>query len=270
MVVIIQVWTDKYSSYSKSCSKYPVRGLGDKLRGTIGLHQKSKIMGFEFHVDFQLSTLSKLFTEINHPYKDLVLKMRNDIKFIDTKDMNEFLSQINWEQNDVILICSDYYPKEEISDECRNYILNLFKPNEELDTYLNLYIPKYNYDLYHFRMGDSKITNKNNSYDEKYDEILLLLREELKNKDKIIVISDDQKLKNFLSDNEKSLIIFDNEIVHFARCNECESIKETLMDFYLISKADKVKSFSVYERFSGFVLWTAKLFDIKVDVTKNF
>ena len=54
------------------------------------------------------------------------------------------------------------------------------------------------------------------------------------------------------------------EITHFGEgiILEEEKVKNTLVDFYLLSFANQIISFSEYKHGSGFSYWCAKTFDV--------
>jgi hypothetical protein len=55
-----------------------------------------------------------------------------------------------------------------------------------------------------------------------------------------------------------------NEITHFGEgvVLEEEKVKNTMIDFYLLSFASEIFSYSAYKHGSGFSYWCAKTYDI--------
>ena len=50
--------------------------------------------------------------------------------------------------------------------------------------------------------------------------------------------------------------------VHLGRSTDHNSIKDTLIDFFILTTASKIKTYTSYEWISGFVYWAHKIYDI--------
>ena len=80
-----------------------------------------------------------------------------------------------------------------------------------------------------------------------------------------ILISDNNDLNNYITKYNSNIKIFINKKCHTGvKSNDLESIKYTLFDFYIMSKSNKINSFSVYGHGSSFSKWCAEIYNIPI------
>jgi hypothetical protein len=82
-----------------------------------------------------------------------------------------------------------------------------------------------------------------------------------------VLISDNIIFKNYikLKYNIKS---YDTKICHLGNANYLEEVKDTLFDFFLISKSKNVKTFTNYAWISGFIQWNSNIYNIPITQMK--
>ena len=119
------------------------------------------------------------------------------------------------------------------------------------------------------RLGDNYIYSQSN-FDN--SEMFLLLKNKIynlltleKNLDsKFILITDCDQIGNLLKKNYPKLAYWSNTKTHlgdFKKIN-CD-ISDTLIDFFILSRAKEIVNFSIYQIASGFSTLTSLIFDIK-------
>ena len=81
---------------------------------------------------------------------------------------------------------------------------------------------------------------------------------------KYLIIADNNEIKILLLKYFPEFKTILKEITHFGEgiVLEEEKVKNTLIDFYLLSFAASIQSYSCYDHGSGFSYWCAKTFDI--------
>jgi len=115
--------------------------------------------------------------------------------------------------------------------------------------------PKYN--ILHIRTGDHEMINKQNT-----DLFNIILPEIIMHKSpNDIFISDSYNLKQYVK-KSYNLFIFDTKPVHIGYHTNIEDVKETLFEFFLLAKSQKIKTYSVYDWVSGFTYWPSQIYDI--------
>lgn len=78
-----------------------------------------------------------------------------------------------------------------------------------------------------------------------------------------LILSDSLEFrKSLYSKNIKTII---HDICHVGVEQDEISIKNTLLEFYIICKSNKVKTFSVYSWISGFIYLAHVIFGVKIE-----
>jgi hypothetical protein len=167
--------------------------------------------------------------------------------------------------NDVIyFLTNDFCDENNITDECKDFIKRILTPSNELSQLLIAYYltnkPPYN--IFHMRLGDKFIQNKDIIDDNFIQNVKTQI---ISNKD-CIFICDSYLVKSRLKDDgffEKYNISFiDIEGGHIGYEQNETKIQNTLLEFFIVSNSNAIKTYSTYPWISGFVFWTAKLYDI--------
>jgi hypothetical protein len=139
------------------------------------------------------------------------------------------------------------------------------------------------YSVIHVRSGDYYLKNEKNIFTKNYIDkltniikndinILELCRSELSNssvndineKKEYLIICDNNLIKMILLEKFPTFKILLKDITHFGEgvILEEEKVKNSLIDFYLISFANNILAYSCYEHGSGFSYWCAKTYGI--------
>jgi hypothetical protein len=203
--------------------------------------------------------------------------------------------------NSSLFCFTNSLPKNNVSTAHKIKMRKLLSPSFNMKKYLqNAFIflgisPKH-YDVIHIRSGDNYLINYNNSkYSDgdlkeeffKYcNSIFLKIEKHLLNLigivgrsggvNKILLICDNNDIKKQIYDllvnrfhTSKSFCCFDfcclfGEIVHFGEgvVQTPDGVKNSMLDFFLISQSNNVVCFTCYEHGSGFSLWTSIMYDI--------
>jgi hypothetical protein len=176
--------------------------------------------------------------------------------------------------NNSIFSYNIFFPYNDITNEECIQIKSLLEPNEELQIYIidtlnKLEFVKNHYNVIHIRTGDSYLINGKNKFDDLYienikDEINNIIYEN-KNTN-FLIISDNNDIKYLLRDiyfkyNFKFLF---NDITHVGEgvLLKRDNIKNTLLDFYLMSYSSYIYSITTYEHGSGFSYWCSQVYSI--------
>ena len=239
-------------------------GLGDIIRGIITMFQLSKKYNFHLIVDFQHVSFCNYLKSVPHKYSSLILENKHNIPFILD---NEIESYIHNNSNEVCFLFTNSHLRGDITQECKEFIKNILTPNEEFqkyidETFLRYNIPE-NYHILHFRLGDSfLIKNQEGNYSNAIDKM-----NEWSAKDDVL-ISDSLIFKEKIKETNKNVIILDTEPVHLGykthsnNINNINNIKDTLLEFFIITKCKNIKTFSIYQWISGFVNIGHIIYDI--------
>ena len=207
-------------------------GLGDFIRGTITLLKLSKEYGFNVLVDLRYNPISKFLKnqDIDNLYFEKVDENLDNLKFfyyIDNlknyiKESLQYNDIITLHTNAVITPEKNFYhisiKNETLSEDEKNFIKNIFTPNNELKKYIDekmINIP-INYEIIHFRLGD-EYSFQSNSIPEN---ILFKFEKLFKNNynENTLLISDSKFFKNYIK-SKYNVHIIDNNIEHIGCLN---------------------------------------------------
>ena len=237
-------------------------GLGDIIRGTIKLYQLSRKYNFELILDKQHHPLSKYLINQDHKFLQMVQTNKNNIPFVGESENYILKNQNN--PSDVLIFFTNDKFNDPITPDCKDFIKKNLTPNIEFLDYIIgkiETIPFTPYNILHYRLGDEElvknIKNKNNK-------LTMLVNHIIKNKtdeENYILVSDSLELKKKVKESV-DIFMFDSKLSHIGCSND---LKDTLFEFFIITNAKKIKTFSVYPWTSGFVKIANDIFDVPLD-----
>lgn len=267
---LINVWKQEYNNLTQT-STSNFWGIGDLIRGSYGLYQLSLKLNCDFIIDISLHPMSKFLSHDKHIFSDLVESKQNDIEFILPADVNTYVVD-KFKNEDVIFLgtnCGLDAYNNITTDEFKNIIKKVLTPNKELAEFINYklsILPK-NYSIIHYRIGDDFIINNridNNVMNKLYNHFINNYESNS------VLISDSEIFKRHIKSVNQDVILFDEKISHLGYHNDIEGIKNTLMEFFLVTNASKIKSYTKYGWVSGFVYPIHRFYDIPLDAKLNF
>ena len=256
---VIQALTSKASNYTAD----NFWGFGDIIRGTIKLYQLSKKYKFELIVDKQHHPLSKYLINNENQFSQIVKLNKNKILFTDESE--NFILKNN-KSSDVLMFFTNDKFNDPITQDCKDFIKQNFTPNPDFLDYIIEqigHIPFKDYNILHYRLGDEELVkniknkkintnryiahiNKNKTTTEEGNDIL---------------VSDSLDLKKIAKQNT-NIFMFDTKLSHIGCSND---LRDTLFEFFMITNAKKIKTYSVYPWTSGFVKIANDIFDVPLE-----
>lgn len=171
------------------------------------------------------------------------------------------------------------FPYDDISLEECDKIRSLFEPSREIvekvDEYLsNLSLTPGQFIVLHIRSGDTYLKNENKVFNNVYFETIkneiieIIFKAKLsmvdnKNVD-ILLVADNNEIKLLLNDEFPNIKFLVYNITHIGEgiVSDTEKVKNTMIDFYLMSYASSIYSLTSYPHGSGFSYWCSKMYGI--------
>lgn len=262
---IILVWTQKCKNFDtdkdwKNGSNY--WGLGDLIRGAIKLFQLSKKMNFNLIVNVILHPISFYLKKEKSEYDELISQNKDNIEFIYPGNVEKYIN--NSQNNILYFLTNDLCDENNITNECKEFIKKILLPSNEIFNLLKFYDLS-NYNILHMRFGDNLITNKDIIDNNLIEDIKNRITNNLDDRLNILVCDSylvKDKLKNDNFFENKNLSFIDLDVGHIGYEQNGEKIKNTLLEFFIITKSNMIKTYSVYLWTSGFVNWISKIYDI--------
>jgi len=261
-------------SYLNVCSTNPQPpGLADFLRGTISLFQKCKT----YHYTLLLNHHHPIFNYIQ-PHPKLTSKQHNHVyEFIPShnisyEDIDKNLNTIFTKYQSFSCISNAFYTRVgnniynwgEIPLDCKQFLKEMFIPNDEMTTYIKhifdiLQIDCMRpYKVIHLRFGDNYIhngifdQNKCNMFCEKIKNMI--------DNSQYMLITDSDEMGCAIKTKIPELFYYSNKKIHLGdlkSLDKMNGIKDTMADFFILSKAE-----TIYSNGSGFSTFNSLLYDI--------
>ena len=239
------------------------QGIGDNLRGLISLLQIQKKIQKKIiiHVDFSRSLIHKY---LSHQLPSQ-FENSDEIKEFGYGDEcshdNEIIHYLNSHTNTVRVNSNAFPDINNITEEMKIFIRNIFEFTPEFEDTLNTYyakIPK-DYDIYHYRFGDDIFSNDNANCDAN----LKSFKDSAGDRN-CLVLSDSFNFKKKIYDiyNNNTAYVFLNKPNH--TCCVTDDPMDIFIDFFLVTKAKTIYCYNYYGWVSNFVLWHSYIYNIPI------
>ena len=243
-----------------------IYGFGDFIRGCFYLLQICNKIGIQFDVDVSNHPMSNYIEgHIKNPYiqYDEIYKHENlpHLLFHALKNTNS--------QN--YCLCTNSFPLFNIKQEEIEFIKQRLQPNPAMKTDIEqemttLNLASKQFSVIHIRSGDAFLlksgANKEQSknwIDKMFSLLTPILQDKTTN---YLILSDSNQLK-LLFKKYDNCIVQIKPITHLGIGNITdENVKNTMMDFYLMSHSNKIFSISIYGHGTGFSKWCSILNNI--------
>jgi len=283
---IIHVYQEKYKS-----NKYPT-GFGDFIRSCFFIIQFCSKLNFQYEIiiNHPISKYLKNFSSRNYNNLNNYAEMFSDSnwdkciydeqsyikKFMLQKDtFNNFINHLHSLHviNNSVFSYNILFPYDDITSENRRLMRNLFEPTHEINDKVNqilldLHFMENRYCILHIRSGDSYLINENEEFSTGYfeiikNEIIQFLDNNNKNMN-ILLIADNNIVKSRLNKIFPNIKFLLYNITHVGEGIKLEEdkVKNTMTDFFLMSKSSFIFSLTSYPHGSGFSYWCANIFGI--------
>ena len=281
---VIMVWF-KHTAGTDSNGSVKSFGFGDLLRGTIFLYQMSAKFGFNFAVDIRLHHISKWLVVDPHGRNDACQNEYVDanihnIKIITTTNIANSdyeAAKFNAIYNaslrtpEPLLICTNMFCNEHLSVECKQFMKTLLTPNEYFANYITQQNASYNvlgpYSILHIRLGDAEFFKNKPVNGSNVNEAAKIISRYAEPND--ILMSDSFWFKQQLKSMNVNIAMFVTHPLHLGDLSTRfverieDSFKETLYEFFTLTNASILKTYSVYGHVSGFVKYAGLIYDIR-------
>jgi hypothetical protein len=261
-------------------------GLGDFIRGSYFLMQFCQ----ENQLLYKINMLNHPISRFLEIYQN---KQPSNYKNINKFDLTNFNAGIlddniltnihdHTINNDFIYFLKDQtvhnktiytylisYPTIIIDEEHKKYMQHLLKPTKYLSllvdeqlTKLDLYEKEYT--VIHVRYGDDYLIKNETDINLNHLNTIKQKIDYLGSTNKILLISDNIVIKTCITNLYPNIKTHFNEITHTGEGIQLDTnkLKNTMIDFYLFSRAKNVFAFSVYKHGTGFSKWAAETYSV--------
>jgi len=284
---IVNVYQKEYNNNVKAT------GFGDFIRGTYFIMQFCE--RYKIKCDVQLNhpfrKYLKLYSKI--PDLNLDVDLDSDLK-VNFFEKNNFHPGDNEMTNENEEIIDDFinYLKEQtfeskvarvyvisfnfakITEQQKNCMRSLLEPTDDFKCYIlstlkNMQLVFKKYIVIHIRSGDNMLIHNEDVNNEYLRNILSEIYNIYKPQYKYLVLSDSISLKEKIVNLFPEIRAEFKEITHSGEgvTLASESVKNTMLDFYLLAYSGRIFAYSCYDHGSGFSRWCAETFNIPYKCT---
>jgi hypothetical protein len=286
-ILVIRIVIEKYEEHTKYANIKTVclvwnnkiekdlgktRGFGDKICGLMYTYRyfKSRNEKIEIVVDATNDICGDILKNVKSKFSNIV----NDVKINYNNGNFDNLEIYN---NDTIFTVSYGYMSGELSEDEKHIAKFISEPNDtirkEIENKL-LTLPK-NFTIKHFRFNDDVFTKDVDINDPTFNTYFDFLKRDYLETDVLVTNS-----KNFIKyavDNLNIKYIDCNnnicDVGHIGNSTDYTSVKNSYIEYNIISKSKKIMSYTWYKNPSYFVLWTSKIYNIpfnSVELGNNY
>jgi len=248
-------------------------GIGDNIRGLISLLQIKEIIKtekqFNIFVDY---SESKIVKYLKHRLPDNILKLKEGVEthFLYIADktvyggrLSEYLLNAT---SDVVSINTNGLPdSDNITEEIKDFIHKILEFSDEFNGIFlkSLREVPADFNVYHYRFGDERFQadTEDTLLNKKFAEF-----DAIHNKKPCLVISDSLLFKQKIYELYRNdvVFVFLNEPTHNRDDKNAKVVDDCVIfiDFFLISRAKFIYTYSSYDWVSNFSLWTSYIYNI--------
>jgi hypothetical protein len=286
--IINNVYQRKYNYNQSSCT-----GLGDFIRGSYFIlefcekykfvpkivfnHMIGRFLNIKTtHLHLIQNILAGIGFFKNNNCKNSIIQkgmIVDTVKNIPTimADFVEYVENSPMYYGNVFLFCNSFPMNHQtIPEKHKQYMKKILEPTYEMkhcvdETLSRLHLSKFEYSVIHIRSGDDYLKNTDKSIETKYFfKLLTCIKQNSIVGTRYLIIADNNQIKILLKQSFPEFQMLLSDITHFGEgiVLEKEKVKNSLIDFYLLSFSQSIQCYSSYEHGSGFSLWCAETYNI--------
>jgi hypothetical protein len=258
---IYLIWRNKIEN---SGTNY---GFGDKLRGAISIYQYCKNNKINLKIDATDDICSEFLKNIVSPDYEIIKDKELIIlgHWMKLEEIDEKIkSQL--ETKNTVYLFSNSWPIQDLDNDDKLFAKFVCEPKENITNEINDKLKKLpkNFGIQHFRFNDSIFENDINLNNRLFIKYFNLLVEN--NKPTNVLFTNSNNFKKFSKEqlNINTIDCGDDlcKVAHIGESSVKESVKNSFVEFLILSKAKYIKSYNSYNWPSNFVYWPALIYDV--------
>jgi hypothetical protein len=264
-------------------------GLGDIIKATYAMYELSKRMNFKLIVDISQHNVSNFLVQRPHPHQKFVQDNKDNIPYhnIVFEELEKHIRIQLMDKDVIMLFCSGFIEPfannpnpHTISEDAKKYIQTILTPTQAFQKIIDQKrseIPFPYYTILHYRLGDVfafkcpycvKGKIEENDYPKAFEELSSHIEQHRTGKD--VLLSDSDEFRRHVAKKwGKDIFVYTHPITHLRYQQKLEETKNTLIEFFVMTRAHKIHSYTVYKWISGFVLVANKVFDVPLTWDKD-
>ncbi len=258
----------------------PFWGIGDFIRGCLSLRNLCEEFGFTLELDYTYHPISEyltnsIYTSMEYTKEDVTIYGIDDFEHL-YSIFNQLKQFSNEDLKTMVLYIGTnaWYLGKGVSDETREFMKTSLQPTPELlgaiwKTQSELGILPKEYSVLHIRMGDDYLVKGQTSeeaFAAIHGQIMSQINHDITKP--IVVLSDCYNLKQYLHEKE-GWLYSPIQPCHLSTNVKGSRVKDTLVDFFLITEASSLYCISNHGYGSGFCDWACDIYKVPCIRLKN-
>lgn len=199
----------------------------------------SKKNSFRLYVDIQFHILSN-YVESTNPYRQFIYENKESIEMIHDVEWH-----INSNDSNLVFFSSTTWLPFEMNPSCQNFLQKLLIPKYRITSQIQHIKSEH---VVHVHLNNPIISYPNfqQLFPIVYEKLLPYLTSQS------ILLSDTKEFKDYIKEKHKC-IMFDTKIGNIGFTPHNYAAEDSLMDFYIMTQAKYVSSFSWHDDLPGFL-----------------
>lgn len=246
-------------------------GLGDYLRGILTSAEECNQRGIQWELEYSYHPMS-LFLENAHNTPDSYTP--DDVYTFTIGQSKEYFSvldQLRGISDGVFYVTTNaWFLKNGIQSTTFQKVRESIQPNSILQSAIQaamnqLGIRDKEYRAIHIRMGDAYLVEDSQNQ-ESFDTICTTIETmiaEQKKTGPCVVFSDSKRIKDFFR-TKTGYCVSPASPGHLGFATEDQAVLETLVDFFLLSKASHIFQYSNHGYGTGFSDWCSEIYHVPI------
>ena len=255
-------------------------GFGDFIKGSLYLYNLSKKLNFILKINFKNHVINNYLIPSDNIYINSDIPCYTYVDDLENIIIEKIIEQEKTtNQLEFNLFTNKFPMAEDLTDVDYSWFKNTFVPNDiitgKIDEFMkNNNLLEHKFDILHIRCGDPFLRENISINDIKiFDALYFGYIKNIENLDKkCVLLSDYDKLGDIFNKNYfTNFIITQCKPIHTGNINDesnNESIIGTLFELFLMSKANNIYNFSIYQWPSNYSYWISKSYKINYKYIK--
>lgn len=206
-------------------------GLGDIIRGLIGVYQLCKKNNFQLYYNIDLHPVAK-FLDNDSSHFEYINEHQNEIYFYNNE--NDIINNLHADKP--LLLLSNLKFKDELTEDCISYVKRFLNTNRFFNQRVsndNIYFNEHSYSVLHYRIAGIRGDQKQFFHKKNFHNYLQHINKYYQNN--MIVLCDNQEFKDTLDPRIKTS---KSLIGHFGIETNDEIMFGILLDMHLMKHAN--------------------------------
>jgi hypothetical protein len=252
MKEIVITWKQLYYNMPRVGQLDNYYGLGDNIRGTLALYRLCKHNNYNVEIDTHLHPVSYFLKNRFSRCKEYIEDNSDAVHFFPkTHSIEADVKNFLHDKSKILCMSNCDFDARSITESEKKFITNLLEPTSEVRKEVDTIVANLpqDYSILHCRFRDENVEKPQNK--SIHEKINLLKRQS------DVVMSNCNIFKK-----QCGLPYIDTSGGHIGYEDSLSKLKDTLIDFYVLTRSREIRTYSEYDWISGYAFWASVIYDV--------